>query len=132
MTATAIVVGALRELEADVDWFIPGRREDGYGLSIDTVERLHERGTKLLITVDCGITAVDEVALAREHGMQVIVTDHHSPAVDGRVPDAPIVHPALSNYPFTELCGAAVAHKLIGALCGEPRADKDLDRGSAW
>ena len=127
VTATTIVVGALREMDADVDWFIPGRSEDGYGLSAGTVERLHERGTRLLITVDCGITSVDEVALARKLGMQVIVTDHHSPAPDGRIPDAPIVHPALSNYPCKELCGAAVAHKLIGALCGEPRADKDLD-----
>ena len=62
--ATTILVGALRELGADCDWLIPDRMADGYGLSADNVERLAERGTKLLITVDCGITAVDEVALA--------------------------------------------------------------------
>lgn len=127
VTATAIVVGALRDLGADCDWFIPGRSEDGYGLAADTVRRLHERGTKLLITVDCGITAVAEVELAHELGMKVVITDHHSLAADGRLPDAPTVHPVVGNYPCSELCGAAVAHKLIGALCGEPRADKDLD-----
>jgi single-stranded-DNA-specific exonuclease len=130
--ATAILVGALRGVGADVDWFIPGRREDGYGLSLATVERLAARGTRLLLTADCAVTAVDEVAAARAAGMDVVVTDHHAPRADGRLPDAPLVHPALRGYPCPELCAAAVAHKLLAAvltaLGRDPAAaDHDLD-----
>jgi single-stranded-DNA-specific exonuclease len=112
--ATAILVGALRELGADCDWLIPDRMADGYGLSAENVRRLAERGTSLLITVDCGITAVQEVALARELGMEVIVTDHHQPGDE--LPDCPILHPTLDSYPFESLCGTAVAWKLACAL----------------
>src|ERR1017187_5085283 len=94
--ATAILVRALRSLGADVGWFLPSRIEDGYGLSLATVQRLAERGTALIVTVDCAITAVEPVAAARAAGMEVIVTDHHAPRADGRIPDCPIVHPALS------------------------------------
>lgn len=112
--ATSILVGALRELGAECDWLIPDRLADGYGLGAANVERLAERGASLLITVDCGITAVEEVALARSLGMEVVVTDHHQPG--GELPDCPILHPALDGYPFAELCGTAVAWKLAGAL----------------
>ena len=71
------MVTALRELGATVDWLIPDRIADGYGLSPENVERLAGRGTKLIVTVDCGITAVAPVARARELGMDVVVTDHH-------------------------------------------------------
>ena len=114
--ATAILVRALRALGADVDWFLPDRAGDGYGLSMGTVERLAERGTRLLVTVDCAVGAVEEVAAARSLGMDVLVTDHHSPRADGRVPRAPIVHPALCGYPCRDLCAAAVAYKLAQAL----------------
>ncbi|HWO46937.1 MAG TPA: single-stranded-DNA-specific exonuclease RecJ, partial [Solirubrobacterales bacterium] len=114
--ATTLTVSALRELGAEVDWFIPGRLEDGYGLSAENVRRLAERGTQLLITVDCGITAVEEVRLARELGMEVIVTDHHQQAAE--LPDCPILHPQVSGYPFESLCGTAVAWKLACALRG--------------
>ena len=124
--ATTIMVGALRELGAVVDWFIPGRTQDGYGLSQATVERLASRGTRLLITVDCGITAVDEVAAARLAGLEVIITDHHAPRSDGRLPDCPIVHPSVSGYPFAELCGTAVAYKLALAL-GARSAERDIE-----
>jgi single-stranded-DNA-specific exonuclease len=121
--ATSILVGALRELGAECDWLIPDRLADGYGLSEDNVRRLAERGTSLLITVDCGITAVEEVAFARSLGIEAIVTDHHQP---GEVlPDCPILHPALSGYPFKDLCGTAVAWKLASAL-GTTDADLDL------
>ena len=112
--ATSILVGALRELGAECDWLIPDRLADGYGLSAANVERLAQRGTSLLVTVDCGITSVSEVALARSLGMEVIVTDHHQPGDE--LPDCPILHPALSGYPFAELCGTAVAWKLACAL----------------
>jgi single-stranded-DNA-specific exonuclease len=111
--ATAIAVGALRELGAECDWLIPDRAE-GYGLSATNVERLAARGTQLLITVDCGITAIDEVALAKKLGMDVVVTDHHQPGPE--LPDCPILHPALDGYPFQDLCGTAVAWKLACAL----------------
>ena len=84
--ATAILVAVLRELGGDVDWFLPDRLEDGYGLAAATVRRVAERGTRLLITVDCAITAVEEVALATSSGLDVLVTDHHSPRADGALP----------------------------------------------
>src|SRR5579884_3021246 len=87
--ATAVLVRALRSLGARVDWFVPGRISDGYGLSLGTVERLAGRGTRLLITADCAITAVEEVAAATRSGLDVVVTDHHHPRPDGRLPDCP-------------------------------------------
>jgi single-stranded-DNA-specific exonuclease len=122
--ATAVLVRALRSLGADAGWYLPSRSEDGYGLAAATVERLAARGPiavapapgLLLITVDCGITAVAEVAHARNSGMDVIVTDHHQPRPDGQLPDAPIIHPGVCGYPFAALCGTAVAHKLAEAL----------------
>jgi single-stranded-DNA-specific exonuclease len=120
--ATAIMVRALRSLGADADWFIPGRLQDGYGLSETTVRRLAARGTGLILTVDCAITAVEEVALARAEGLDVVVSDHHAPRADGRLPDCPIVHPVLGAYPCPDLCGAAVAYKLALALGAETAA----------
>ncbi len=114
--STAILVRALRELGGDVDSYLPDRASDGYGLSIDTVRRLHARGTRLLVTADCAITAVEEVAEAKALGMDVVVSDHHSPRADGQLPDAPIVHPALCGYPCRELCATAVAYKLAQAV----------------
>jgi len=114
--STAILVSALRELGAEVDWHLPDRQGEGYGLAAETVQRLIDRGTGLLITADCAITAVAEVAQARAAGLDVLVTDHHSPREDGAVPDAPYVHPALCGYPCTELCATAVAAKLAQAL----------------
>jgi single-stranded-DNA-specific exonuclease len=121
--ATAVMVRALRELEADCDWFIPNRLEDGYGLSEKNVRRLAERGTQLLLTVDCGITCVEEVALARKLGVEVIVTDHHQPKE--ALPGCSILHPEVSGYPFKSLCGTAVAWKLACAL--REAAEMDLD-----
>ena len=110
--STAILVRALRTLGADVDWYLPSRIDDGYGLAAATVERLAARGTDLLVTVDCAITAVAEVAAAKAAGMDVVVTDHHSPRADGALPDATIVHPRLGGYPCPDLCAAGVAYKL--------------------
>jgi single-stranded-DNA-specific exonuclease len=126
--ATALMVSTLRDLGADCDWFIPSRIDDGYGLSGGTVRRLAERGTSLLLTVDCGITCAEEVARAVELGMEVVVTDHHQPGE--RLPDCPILHPEISKYPFSSLCGTAVAWKLACALretLGEPASEHDLD-----
>ncbi len=132
VASTAILVRVLRTLGARVDWFLPSRTEDGYGLSAAAVDRLAARGTGLLLTADCAITAVDEVARARAAGMGVVVTDHHAPRADGRLPDAPIVHPRLGKNPCPDLCAAGVALKLAGALLQaaglDPAlADEDLD-----
>jgi single-stranded-DNA-specific exonuclease len=126
--ATTILVGALRELGAECDWLIPDRIADGYGLNVANIEQLAARGTQVLITVDCGITAVKEVALARSLGMDVVVTDHHQPGSE--LPDCPILHPIVDGYPFESLCGTAVAWKLSCALrAASPDAavEPDLD-----
>jgi single-stranded-DNA-specific exonuclease len=130
--ATAVLVRVLRTLGAAVDWYLPSRLEDGYGLAATTVERLAGRGTELLITADCAITAVAEVAAARAAGLDVVVTDHHAPRADGVLPDAPIVHPRVGGYPCPDLCAAAVAYKLAQALLEAggleaAAADEDLD-----
>jgi single-stranded-DNA-specific exonuclease len=114
--STAVLVRSLRRLGANVDWYLPDRASDGYGLNLLTVQRLAAQGTRLLVTVDCAITAVDEIARALELGMEVVVTDHHAPRADGVLPDAPIVHPALCSYPCVDLCATAVAFKLAIAL----------------
>ena len=124
--ATAIMVRALRALGADTDWFIPSRLDDGYGLSAATVHRLAQRGTGLIVTVDCAITAVEEVRAARAAGVEVVVCDHHAPRADGRLPDCPIIHPALCGYPCPDLCGAGVAYKLAQALGAPTEADLEL------
>src|SRR5436190_778952 len=125
VSATAILVRALRQRGARCDWYIPDRMGEGYGLTLGGVERLVARGTGLLITVDCGITCPEEVAAARSAGMEVIVTDHHEPGQS--LPDCPILHPRLSGYPFGELCAAGEVHKLAAALLGTEEAERDLD-----
>jgi len=124
VSATALLVRAFHQYGLKVDTFIPSRVEDGYGLSIKTVERLANRGTNLLITVDCGITSVEEVQRASELDIDVIITDHHLPRSDGKLPAAVTVHPAVSKYAFEDLCGCAVAYKVAKAL--EFKSEKDL------
>jgi single-stranded-DNA-specific exonuclease len=124
--ATAVLVRALRSLGADVGWFLPSRADDGYGLSAATVVRLGARGTGLLVTVDCGITAVEEVQRAAATGIDVVVTDHHMPRSDGALPACPIVHPSVCGYPCPDLCGTGVAFKLAQAL-GAPSAEEDIE-----
>ena len=112
--ATALAVLVLRGLGADVEWHLPSRFEEGYGVSALTLERLADEGCALLLTVDCGITAVDEVAAAKARGLEVIVTDHHRPGET--LPDCPVVATRPSAYPFPELCGTGVVCKLAQAL----------------
>ena len=125
--ATAVAVLYLRELGADVSWHLPSRFEEGYGVSSDTLGRLADEGVGLVLTVDCGITAVDEVADAKRRGLDVIVTDHHRPG--DVLPDCPIVATRPSSYPFPELCGTGVVHKLGEALLGadHPAVRRSLD-----
>jgi single-stranded-DNA-specific exonuclease len=125
--ATALAVLVLRELGADVVWHLPSRFEEGYGVSSDTLAKLAEDGIGLVLTVDCGITAVAEVAEATALGLEVIVTDHHRPGET--LPDCPIVATRPSPYPFRELCGTGVVRKLGEALLGpdHPALKKHLD-----
>jgi single-stranded-DNA-specific exonuclease len=114
--ATALAVLVLRELGAEVEWHLPSRFEEGYGVQRETLARLAEEGCGLVLTVDCGITAVDEIAEARAQGLEVIVTDHHRPGET--LPDCPVVATRPSDYPFPELCGTGVVYKLGEALLG--------------
>ncbi|MCD6016693.1 MAG: single-stranded-DNA-specific exonuclease RecJ [Solirubrobacterales bacterium] len=123
--STAILVRTLRELGGECDWLIPGRLEDGYGLTAATVARLAARGTSLLITTDCGIGSAAEVEVALAAGLEVIVTDHHQPG--GRLPRCPILHPQVSGYPFADLCATGVAYKLAAALRGAEAVETELD-----
>ena len=125
--ATALAVLVLGELGADVGWHLPSRFEEGYGVSRDTLARLAREGYGLVITVDCGITAVEEIAEARASGLEVIVTDHHRPADE--LPDCPIVATRRPGYPFPELCGTGVVYKLAEALLGtgDERLARHLD-----
>jgi len=112
--ATALAVLTLRELGADAEWHLPSRFDEGYGVSGTTIERLADEGCGLVLTVDCGITAVKEVAAARARGLDVVVTDHHRPGE--ALPDCPVVATRPSDYPFPELCGTGVVWKLAEAL----------------
>src|SRR5262249_18302261 len=123
----ALAVLILGELGADVTWHLPSRFEEGYGVSSDTLGRLAEDGVDLVLTVDCGITAVEEVAEAKRRGLEVVVTDHHRPG--DALPDCPIVATRPSAYPFPELCGTGVVYKLGEALleAGERALRAHLD-----
>lgn len=118
MTATAILVRCLKLLHASVDYYVPCRLGEGYGLNAEALEKIKARGGDVVVTVDCGIASLQEARLARQLGLTLIVTDHHHPAET--LPDvAAIVHPNLPDgaYPFPLLCGAAVALKLAWGLC---------------
>jgi single-stranded-DNA-specific exonuclease len=112
--STAMLLRTLRSLGADPVWELPNRFDEGYGLSGPAVERLAGRGVQLLVTVDCGITAVEQVAAARAAGLEVVITDHHRPGDE--LPDCTIVHPALGVYGCPELCASGVVLKLSEAL----------------
>lgn len=122
--ASAILLEALETMGLAAFSYIPQRQTEGYGLHAEAINILAGQAG-LLITVDCGITAIDEVRLAKDLGMQVIVTDHH--AIQGQLPPADaILHPHFSSYPNEALCGAAVAWQLARALVGE-KANKSLE-----
>jgi single-stranded-DNA-specific exonuclease len=124
--ATALAVSVLRRLGATVDWHLPSRFEEGYGVSLGTLTRLAQEECGLVLTVDCGITAVDEVREARELGLEVVVTDHHRPG--DVLPDCPVVATRPSSYPFPELCGTGVVYRLLEVLAeGAVPVDDHLD-----
>lgn len=118
ITATATLYTYLKSIGANVSTFLPNRYIDGYGLNLDTLNKVLAQETPdLLITVDCGITAVDEIEYLKSKNIDVIVTDHHES--DGNMPDCLIINPKVSTtYPFKYLCGAGVALKVVHALGG--------------
>ncbi len=117
VSGSSILVHLLRRLGADVGYYVPHRRREGYGLNSPAVEKISAEGTKLLITVDCGIRSNEQVARAGELGLDVIVTDHHLPGAE--LPRAfAVVNPRRPDcgYAFKDLCGACVAFKLAWSL----------------
>jgi len=114
ITATALMILGLRDLGANAEWYLPSRFKEGYGLSRTAVETIAARGPGLLITVDCGVNYPDEVALARDLGLDVIVVDHHRPGP--RLPECDLVHEVAGRYPHADLCGVGLALKVMHAL----------------
>ncbi len=123
ITATCLLTDFLRRHGADVVSYIPGRLEEGYGLNPIAIRQLCSEGVKLIITVDCGITAVAEAELCRELGMDLVITDHHE--CKDTLPQAAAVvdpHRPDGGYPHKNLSGVGVAFKLAVALCGDQEA----------
>lgn len=121
ITATSIMVETLQILGADVHYFIPDRFKDGYGPNMERYQQIVADGTKLIITVDNGITGVDEIAYAKAKGVDTILTDHHT--FQEKVPEAyAIVHCNYpgQKYPFDDYCGAGVAYTICRALMEDP------------
>ncbi len=126
--STVILRECLEMLGAEVDYYIPDRFQEGYGLNMQAVRQLVGQGYGLLITVDCGIRSVDEVAAARRLGMKVVVTDHHMPGEILPEADA-IINPQLDDHNpgSRKLCGAGVAYQLARALTKQSKPDLWLD-----
>lgn len=117
MTATTLLWRCLRLAGAQADFYVPHRLEEGYGLNADALRQLRRQGVEVVVTVDCGITAVAEAEEARHLGLELIITDHHEFHLN--LPDAAVlVHPRLpgSAYPFPYLSGAGIAFKLAWAV----------------
>lgn len=126
--ATTILYLHLKSLGAKVDVFIPNRFDNGYGISVEAIEIvLDEFQPDLIVTVDLGITAVEEVEIIKQEGVDIIITDHHLPLDE--VPDCILIDPKYDNkdYGFDGLCGAGVAYKLVEAMSGRDVANKYLD-----
>ncbi len=122
--ASSILSEYLISEGAAVEVYLPSRHTEGYGLNESAIRQLAKR-CGLMVTVDCGVTSVELVALAKSLGMKVVVTDHHRPAEV--LPDCPVINPLLNNYPFGFLCGAGVAFQLVAALGGRGAAMKYVD-----
>ena len=132
VTGTAILLRTLGKLAADVQFYVPSRLTDGYGLNSERIRELAQSGVSLLVSVDCGITSIAEAEVARDVGVELIVTDHHEMKMGMDGPLLPrasvLVHPRLPSldpYPFGELSGAGVAFKLAWAVaqrvCGSSK-----------
>lgn len=139
ITATAILCHAIRLLGGQCDYYIPHRIDEGYGLNAQAIEQICTDGAKLIVTVDCAITAIEPAKIARDRNVDLIITDHHewreTPEHEPLLPDCyAVVHPRLKHdgavYPNPHLCGAGVAFKLAWAIgiaaSGNPRVSESF------
>ncbi len=118
ITSTYILYDYLKSVGANVIYYIPDRASEGYGLNTRAIDGLKSENTEMIVTVDVGITAVSEVEYAKEKGMEIIITDHHTP-MDILPPASAVINPKVCvEYPFSELAGVGVAFKLVYALSG--------------
>lgn len=131
ITSTCLLTHYLRSQGGSVCYYIPCRLEEGYGVNCEAIDALHQEGVSLIITVDCGITAVEEVEYAKSLGMEMVITDHHE--CKEELPDAVAVldpHRRDCEYPFKDLAGVGVALKLVLALAGEENTRAVLEEYS--
>ncbi|MBO4234971.1 MAG: single-stranded-DNA-specific exonuclease RecJ [Firmicutes bacterium] len=126
VTSVALLRDVLKEIGADVTYYIPSRFDDGYGLNSAALDKIKAAGVSLVITVDCGCTSVNEVEHAKSIGLEIMVTDHHTPKEN--LPDCIVIDPLLegSEYPFKYLAGVGVAFKLAQALVESTGAAKEI------
>ena len=127
MTSTAILYRCIEILDGNVGYFVPNRMDDGYGVNARSLEKLKQRGAELIVTVDCGINSVEEAIIAKELGLEMVISDHH--VLNGALPQvAAIVHPNLPDhhYQFKDLCGAGIAFKIAWALCQRHHGSEKL------
>ena len=125
-TSSALLYLGLKKIGANIDYYIPHRMIDGYGLSLSGVDQLKENGSELIISVDCGINAVEEVEQINDLGMDVIITDHHNPKEE--LPNAiAIINPKIKDckYPYDMLAGVGVAYKLLIAVYSQLEINTD-------
>ena len=127
-TATSLLISTFRHLDFPVKPYIPNRFEEGYGLNKEAIRKLKEQGCDLLITVDCGITSIEEVECANTLGIDVIITDHHQPPPGQLPPAIGVITPKMpeSQYPFDGLAGVGLAFKLAHGLMGGDDLDPFL------
>lgn len=128
VTATALLVLILREIGAQVDYYLPHRLEEGYGLNMEAIQRSKKDGVKLILTVDCGISALEESKAAAKAGIDLIITDHHVPG--RQIPQAfAILNPAMPDcaYPFKDLAGVGVAFKLAHGVMAKGKKNAPAD-----
>jgi single-stranded-DNA-specific exonuclease len=131
VTATALLVDTLKALGANVRGYIPNRFEEGYGLNNDALSQLKDEGTRLVISVDCGIRSPDEALHARTIGLDLIISDHHHPSEGALPPALAVINPKQPGdaYPDKDLAGVGIAYKLAEALVSQfpPVVDFQLD-----
>lgn len=131
ITGATILARMLRQLrpQASVKIHVPDRMTEGYGISIAKLEEIAAAGDEVVVSVDCGIAAIDAAERAKALGLKLFVTDHHKPLEDEtgqiQLPEVPVVHPGLGEYPFAGLCGAAVAWKLAWACARLAAGDEE-------
>lgn len=126
ITSTSVLLEVLFHLTDNIMYYIPSRFEEGYGLNCNALKKIHEKGTNLVITVDCGSVSCDEVKYAQEIGLKILVTDHHT--ITDKIADCLVINPKQPGcpYPFKDLAGVGVAFKLAQALALETGLDKGI------